>query len=346
MLRFLLSICLGSSLVVAELYKFSDTYIDRINAEAGTWTAGRNFPANLTETYLRSHLIADEKYFTQFEQPPPSERKIFDPTWYSGTLPERFDAREHWSKCRSIGFVPDIGACFQPQVYAAVAAFTDRRCIQSDGQHQEVLSTEYVAACCKMCRYETNTSCSHGSVYRTWQFLHKRGAVTGGQYGEHTGCQPASIPPCSHHGSSPALVKCETVPRPQLKCHTRCTNEDYERNFFKDKHRTTLAYWVDDKEDAIKKELMTFGPTSATFVLYDDFYNYKKGVYRHSSTAKSEMYYHSGKLIGWGTENGTPYWLVINTWGPNWGDRGTFKIIRGKFECDIEYLVAAGKSKY
>uniref|UniRef100_A0A8D8V452 Cathepsin B-like cysteine proteinase 5 n=1 Tax=Cacopsylla melanoneura TaxID=428564 RepID=A0A8D8V452_9HEMI len=346
MLKILLSVSLASSLVVAQLYKLSDTYIDRINAETDSWTAGRNFPANLTEAYLRTHLIAEEKHFARFERPVPSERKTFDATWFSGALPDRFDARERWPNCASIGLVPDIGACLQPHVYAAVAAFRDRRCIQTAGQHQESLSTEYVAACCKICRYDVVAVCSHGSVYRTWQFLHKRGAVTGGEYGDQSGCQPASIPPCSHYDSSPALVKCENVPRPHLKCHTRCTNEKYGRDFFQDKHRTTLAYWVDDKEDAIKRELMTFGPTTATFELYDDFYHYKTGVYHHSSEAKSEMYLHSGKLIGWGTENGTPYWLVLNTWGPNWGDRGSFKIVRGKFECDFEYLVAAGKPRY
>uniref|UniRef100_A0A8D8Y0S2 Cathepsin B-like cysteine proteinase 5 n=1 Tax=Cacopsylla melanoneura TaxID=428564 RepID=A0A8D8Y0S2_9HEMI len=307
MLKILLSVSLASSLVVAQLYKLSDTYIDRINAETDSWTAGRNFPANLTEAYLRTHLIAEEKHFARFERPVPSERKTFDATWFSGALPDRFDARERWPNCASIGLVPDIGACLQPHVYAAVAAFRDRRCIQTAGQHQESLSTEYVAACCKICRYDVVAVCSHGSVYRTWQFLHKRGAVTGGEYGDQSGCQPASIPPCSHYDSSPALVKCENVPRPHLKCHTRCTNEKYGRDFFQDKHRS---------------------------------------VYHHSSEAKSEMYLHSGKLIGWGTENGTPYWLVLNTWGPNWGDRGSFKIVRGKFECDFEYLVAAGKPRY
>ena len=41
-------------------------------------------------------------------------------------------------------------------------------------------------------------------------------------------------------------------------------------------------------------------------------------------------------MIGWGTENGTPYWLIKNSWNDQWGDSGTFKILRGSNECGIE----------
>merc|ERR1711971_1541988 len=37
----------------------------------------------------------------------------------------------------------------------------------------------------------------------------------------------------------------------------------------------------------------------------------------------------------------TPYWLVANSWNYDWGDKGTFKIIRGKDHCGIESGVVA-----
>jgi len=30
-------------------------------------------------------------------------------------------------------------------------------------------------------------------------------------------------------------------------------------------------------------------------------------------------------MMGWGEENGTPYWLVANSWNPSWGDQGLSK---------------------
>ena len=31
--------------------------------------------------------------------------------------------------------------------------------------------------------------------------------------------------------------------------------------------------------------------------------------------------------IGWGSESGTDYWIIENSWGSSWGDAGFFKIV-------------------
>ena len=51
--------------------------------------------------------------------------------------------------------------------------------------------------------------------------------------------------------------------------------------------------------------------------MYEDFLVYKSGVYKHV-TGKLDGG-HAVKLIGWGTENGTPYWLLANSWNFDWG---------------------------
>lgn len=48
------------------------------------------------------------------------------------------------------------------------------------------------------------------------------------------------------------------------------------------------------------------------------------------------------RLIGWGVEDGTPYWLVVNSWNKAWGDEGLFRIIRGQDECGFESDITAG----
>ena len=48
---------------------------------------------------------------------------------------------------------------------------------------------------------------------------------------------------------------------------------------------------------------------------------------------------HSVVLIGWGNEKGVPYWLAMNSWGPEWGVGGYFKILRGQNESNIESFV-------
>lgn len=51
---------------------------------------------------------------------------------------------------------------------------------------------------------------------------------------------------------------------------------------------------------------------------------------------------HAVKLIGWGEENGVPYWLMVNSWNPDWGDNGLFKIQRGTNECNVDNSTTAG----
>jgi len=46
-------------------------------------------------------------------------------------------------------------------------------------------------------------------------------------------------------------------------------------------------------------------------------------------------------MVGWGVENGTPYWTIVNSWNESWGNSGTFRIKRGVNECGIEASVVA-----
>ena len=47
---------------------------------------------------------------------------------------------------------------------------------------------------------------------------------------------------------------------------------------------------------------------------------------------------HSVVLIGWGVdpETARKYWIVRNSYGPNWGDHGDFLIQRGTDDFAIE----------
>ena len=37
---------------------------------------------------------------------------------------------------------------------------------------------------------------------------------------------------------------------------------------------------------------------------------------------------HAVILVGYGRENGKDYWIIQNSWGTNWGERGYAKIER------------------
>nr|XP_024424419.1 cathepsin B isoform X2 [Desmodus rotundus] len=180
--------------------------------------------------------------------------------------------------------------------------------------------------------------CNGGFPSGAWNFWKKQGLVSGGLYDSHVGCRPYSIPPCEHHvnGSRPP---CSGEGGDTPKCSKIC-EPGYSPSYKEDKHFGCDTYSVPSDEKEIMVEIYKNGPVEAAFSVYSDFLLYKSGVYQHVT---GEMVGgHAVRILGWGVENGTPYWLVGNSWNTDWGDNGFFKILRGRDHCGIESEIVAG----
>jgi len=250
-------------------------------------------------------------------------------------LPEEFDSRTEWPKCPTIKEVRDQGNCGSCWAFGAVEAMSDRICIASNAEKIVHISAEDLLSCCSSC----GDGCDGGYPESTWYYFKQHGLVTGGQWNSKEGCQPYSIEACDHHVVG-HLKPCGGSETPTPRCHKSCTNSNYNVTFKDDLHFGKSAYAIYGDEDQIKQEIMTNGPVEAAFTVYADFPSYKSGVYQHVSG--QQLGGHAIKILGWGVEDGTPYWLVANSWNEDWGDKGFFKILRGQDECGIEDGVCAG----
>lgn len=88
----------------------------------------------------------------------------------------------------------------------------------------------------------------------------------------------------------------------------------------------------------MKKWIATRGSITGCFIVYQDFFQYGSGVYRH--VTGNNVGGHCVEIIGY--DDAQMCWICKNSWGQNWGEasaagvRGYFRI--GYGECGIETL--------
>ena len=78
-------------------------------------------------------------------------------------------------------------------------------------------------------------------------------------------------------------------------------------------------------------------------ILYNTLQYYTGGVYNAPYSYCPINPTHGVTLVGYGvTSTGLPYWTIKNSWGPNWGEGGYFRIRRGISLCGVnQYVVSA-----
>ena len=244
-------------------------------------------------------------------------------------LPENFDLRQKYPRCQSLKEVRDQANCGSCWAFGAVEAMSDRICIKSGQKLQTRVSAQNLLSCCTNC----GNGCNGGYAHLAWQYWKDTGISTGGLYGDKTYCQPYFLKNCG--------LSCPNYIAATPYCKRNC-NDGNRKSYSTEMTYGASAYYVSG-EAGIMQELYLNGPVEANFMVYEDFYTYRSGIYHH--VTGSYRGWHSVKVIGWGVQNGVKYWLCVNSWNTAWGDRGFFKIRRGNNECSIENTAYAGIPK-
>ncbi|XP_025074129.1 uncharacterized peptidase C1-like protein F26E4.3 isoform X2 [Pogonomyrmex barbatus] len=243
-------------------------------------------------------------------------RRIYDPD----ALPRMFDSRTRWP--RDISGIHDQGWCGASWAVSTADVASDRFSIMSKGAENVELSAQHLLSC----NNRGQQGCRGGYLDRAWLFMRRFGLVDEECYpwtGKNNQCR-------LRKRSNLNAAGCRNPPNP-LRTEL---------------YKVGPAYRLGNETD-IMQEILTSGPVQATMKVYQDFFVYKSGIYRHTRSAElHDSGYHSVRIIGWGEEPRSyrgplKYWLVANSWGENWGENGLFKIQRGINECEIESYVLA-----
>ena len=87
-------------------------------------------------------------------------------------------------------------------------------------------------------------------------------------------------------------------------------------------------------EHNMMNEIYQRGPIACGIAVPQSLDDYTGGIYC-DDTGDHEIV-HDVSVVGYGSENGQPYWLVRNSWGTHWGEQGFFRVCRGVNNIAIE----------
>lgn len=217
-------------------------------------------------------------------------------------MPPSFDSRTKWPKC--VNYIRDQGQCGSCWAFGSSEALEDRYCIQKNISVE--LSPQWLVSCNQM-----NHGCKGGNLEFAWRYLESTGipADSCDPYISGTSKEDQQCPVACSDGSAPKPFKAMAV-------HSYTNPSD------------------------IQAAILEGGPIEAAFTVYQDFMTYSGGVYRH--TTGDILGGHAVKILGWGNEDNTDYWIVANSWGTGWGEKGYFRIAWD--ECGISDNGIAGNA--
>jgi C1A family cysteine protease len=231
-----------------------------------------------------------------------------------GSLPESFD----WRNVDGVNYDSPIrkqGECGSCYAIAVVSILESRIRIKSNNRLKPILSPASVIACA---RY--GQGCAGGYPYLVSKYGHEFGFV------EET-CQPYT----------------ET----DDKCFDYCF---HQKKWKVKEYGYVGGYYGGCSEEAMMKEIYENGPIVVAINATPELYYFSHGIFK--SEAKKiegklekgvkpwESTNHAVIAVGWGVEyvNDEPvkYWILKNSWGNSWGEKGYFRMNRGVDMASVE----------
>ena len=253
------------------------------------WTAGNTTYSALSRADRRTMLGVPLSKLSEDRVQVVEESDLLAPE-VDAALPASFDWRNHNGK-NYVSPLIDQGRCGSCVAFAAIGTFeTQLNIAANDTSSPFQLSPQYLFAC-------GGGGCGFGwDVDSAAHFLVNTGVPD-------DACMPYTSG--AHGDDAQCSAGCSDASKRSMKAATYTTP-------------TGGALSV----SAVKKALQS-GPVAATMLVYDDFMYYTGGVYKHVTGGVAGG--HAVSIIGW--KDADKAWVVRNSWGPGWGDKGFFEIV-------------------
>ena len=307
----------------------------------------------ITNTILKGDSFRGENLYTGLIPEPQENIYHYIQTEQFLDIPKEFDGKEIWKAYLTPAM--DQKQCGSCWAFAAVSCLNDRFHLHSLGRLKLQLSPVPIVLCdthgaanpepLNYLEYSVRFyekiqklyGCNGNLVSEAWRMLYTVGTNS-------LSCMPLDILKYKSPSSciklmGPAGDMCSNYqfnPQTHIEYGTPA-------KFYGASHVYAVPGTGKFSELDIRRDIYKFGPVSTAMELYADFYTFnpRTTIYQTDKIG-GRISGHAVVLVGWGIENGVDYWWVRNTWGPDWGIDGYFKMIRGTNHCQIEENVIAG----
>lgn len=284
-------------------------------------------------------------------------------------LPVNFDGRQQWGDLLS----PPLnqGRCGACWAFATAGTLSDRFAIQTRGYVRTTLSPQHMVQCGLVAydprellqilreqsdmlgvlnqQFRSSMACYGNTLPLSAQFLYVYG--TDSLFCDrYSLCQASpgvsSIPACANPApTKPPFERCEGRPDEVDRVYRAIGFYPVSEGCGIDNAGPPLGVAAGDLGNciqAIKCEIYRWGPVVGGFDVYEDFNtpsadnpSWSDGIYRHRG-GMATLGGHAVALVGWGVNarTGETFWVARNSWGPDWGESGYFRMYAG--QCSLE----------
>jgi len=250
------------------------------------------------------HIEGDEHLSAIKTEPPRLPKDQLPSEWFWNNV----DGKSYLTIVRNHHFPQYCGGCY---AFATTSTLSDRIKIARNGAAPDVvISPQMVLSC------TSNHGCHGGSVPTTYEYIRQFG-ITDETCSGYIAKGHENGAPCTDE------VKC-SVCDSEGNCEVP---ESYP------------VYYVEEYgrvhgEEAMMSEIYHRGPI-ACMLAADPIVDYTGGI--AAIFLEHFVMDHIISVVGYGNdEDGTPYWLVRNSWGSFWGEDGFIRVHRGNNSLGIE----------